>query len=137
MFSQVTIIGRLGKDPELRFTPTGQQVATFPVATDHQYTDHSGQLVKITTWFRVAAWGKMAENCSNYLKKGKLVMVQGELSPDAKTGAPRIWTGDDGMAHATYELNAWIVKFLSPSDHAAGQPVEPAEIQGDENEIPY
>jgi len=117
MFQQTIVIGRLGKDPEGRFTPAGQQVTTFPVATDRHYTDKAGKAVKITTWFRVQAWGKIGEACAAYLKKGKMVMVRGHLNSDPESGGPRIWTSDDGKAHAGYELTAETVKFLSPVDH--------------------
>lgn len=93
MFQQVIIIGRLGKDPDMRFTPTGQAVTSFSVATDRQYNDPAGNPVKETTWWRVQVWGKMAEAANSYLAKGKLVMAQGRMICDAKTGGPRIWKG--------------------------------------------
>jgi single-strand DNA-binding protein len=128
MFQQIILICRLGRDPEMRFTPTGQAVATFPVATDRQYNDAAGQVVKETTWFRVQVWGKMAEACNTYLAKGKLVMVQGRLVCDPKTGGPRTWQGKDDFMHTSFEVTASQVKFLSSkSDQAVEKSDEGAE----------
>ena len=121
MYQKIVIVGRLGRDPEMRFTPTGQAVTSFSVATDRQYNDQSGKPVKETVWFRVTAWGKLAETCNNFLQKGKMVLVEWRLSVDAKTGGPRIWTGQDGTPRASYEIVAGTVKFLSArSEGAAG-----------------
>lgn len=128
------IIGRLGKDPEMRFTPNGQAVTSFSVATDRQWTDEAGKLVKETVWFRVSAWGKLAEICNNYLQKGKMVMAEGRLQVDPKTGGPRIWAAQDGTARATLELVANTVKFLSPRD---GGTVEQEADAGSEEDIPF
>lgn len=113
MYQKMLIIGRLGKDPEMRYTPNGQAVTSFSVATDRQYTDQAGKLVKETVWFRVSAWAKLAETCNNFLQKGKLVMVEGRITVDPKTGAPRIWTGQDGTPRASLEMVANTVRFLS------------------------
>ena len=100
MYQKLVIIGRLGRDPEMRFTPTGQAVTSFSVATDRSYTDQAGKPVKETVWFKVSAWGKLAETCNTYLQKGKLVLVEGRLTAD-KSGGPRVWTGQDGTPRAT------------------------------------
>ena len=113
MFQKLIIVGRLGRDPEMRFTPTGQAVTSFSVATDRQYTDQAGKPVKETVWFKVTAWGKLAETCNTYLQKGKLALIEGRLTVDAKTGGPRTWTGQDGQVRASYEVTAQTVKFLS------------------------
>lgn len=120
MYQKLLIIGRLGKDPEMRFTPNGQAVTSFSVATDRQYSDQAGKLVKETVWFRVSAWGKLAETCNNFLQKGKMVMVEGRLTVDAKTGGPRIWTGQDGTPRASLEMVANTVKFLSAKTDGTG-----------------
>jgi single-strand DNA-binding protein len=65
-FQTIIIVGHLGRDPEMRYTPAGQAVTNFNLAANRQYTDSSGQVVKETTWFRVSAWGKTAENCNQY-----------------------------------------------------------------------
>lgn len=115
MYQKFIIIGRLGKDPDMRFTPAGQAVTSFSVATDRQWTEADGKQVKETLWFRVHAWGRLAESCNTYLQKGKLVMIEGRLTGDPKTGGPRIWKGQDDLAHASYEIKADTVKFLSPN----------------------
>lgn len=121
MYQKLVIVGRLGRDPEMRFTPTGQAVTSFSVATDRQYTDQSGKPVKETVWFRITAWGKLAETCNTYLQKGKLVLIEGRLTVDAKTGGPRTWVGQDGQTRASYEVTANTVKFLSQRSEGAGE----------------
>jgi len=112
MYHTIIIVGNLGKDPEMRYTPSGQAVTNFNVATSRQYTDSNGQTVKETIWFRISAWGKQAETCNQYLKKGSKVLVEGRLVPDQKTGGPRIWQGQNGPG-ASFEISANTVRFLS------------------------
>ncbi len=113
MYQHLTIVGRLGRDPEMRYSPNGQAVTSFSVATDRQYTDGNGQKVKETTWFHVSVWGKQAETTNQYLKKGSMVLVEGRLTCDPKTGGPRIYKRQDGTEGASFELNASTVRFLS------------------------
>ncbi len=112
-FHTILIVGRLGRDPEMRFTPSGTAVTTLNIATDRAYTGQDGKQVKETIWFRVSVWGKQAESANDYLTKGKLVLVEGRMTPD-KTGNPRIWTDKDGSARASFEVTAQTVRFLSP-----------------------
>lgn len=121
MYQKLVLVGRLGRDPEMRFTPTGQAVTSFSVATDRQYTDQSGKPVKETVWFRITAWGKLAETCNTYLQKGKLVLIEGRLTVDPKSGGPRTWVGQDGQTRASYEVTAQTVKFLSQRSEGAGE----------------
>ena len=93
MFQKIMIIGNLGRDPELRYTPQGSPVCNFDVATNKGKGDE-----QVTCWFRVTAWGSLAENCNQYLAKGRQVLVEGELRPDPETGGPRTWTRNDGTA---------------------------------------
>ncbi|NMC85177.1 MAG: single-stranded DNA-binding protein [Anaerolineaceae bacterium] len=139
MYQKIVIVGRLGRDPEMRFTPTGQAVTSFSVATDRQYNDQAGKPVKETVWFRVTAWGKLAETCNNFLQKGKMVLVEGRLSVDAKTGGPRIWTAQDGTPRASYEIVAATVKFLSArNEGAGGAPVAEDDMDSmPSEEIPF
>lgn len=124
MYQKLILIGRLGKDPEMRFTPNGQAVTSFSLATDRSYTDQAGKQVKETVWFRVSAWGKLGESCNNYLKLGKLAMVEGRLTVDEKTGGPRIWTAQDGTPRASLEMVANTVKFLSDKSEQAEESTE-------------
>jgi len=114
MFHTIIIVGNLGRDPEMRYTPSGQAVTNFSLATSRNYNDSSGQQVKETIWFRVATWGKLAETCNQYLKSGKKVLVEGRLVPDLNTGGPRIWNRQDGTPSASFEITAQTVRFLSP-----------------------
>lgn len=125
MYQKIVIVGRLGRDPEMRFTPSGQAVTSFNVATDNIRTVE-GKPVKETTWFRVSAWGKQAEACNNFLQKGKMVLVEGRLNVDQKTGGPRIWTAQDGTPRASFEISASTVRFLSGRTEggAGGAPSE-------------
>ena len=114
MYQTITIIGRLGKDPEMRYLPNGNPVTSFNVATDRTYNDAQGQRVSETTWFRVSVFGKTAESSNQYLSKGKMVLVEGRLRADPKSGGPTTYTRQDGTVGANFELIANQVKFLSP-----------------------
>ncbi len=138
MYQKLIIIGRLGKDPEMRFTPNGQAVTSFSVATDRQFSDQAGKLVKETIWFRVSAWGKLAETCNNFLQKGKMVMVEGRLTVDSKTGGPRIWTGQDGTPRSSLEVVANTVKFLSAKTDGTGPGGMEEDVDsGPSEDIPF
>lgn len=116
MWHQTILIGNVGKDPEARYTPSGQAVTSFSVACNRSYAATSGEQVKETTWYRVSTWGKLAEICHQYVKKGTLVLVTGRLTPDKATGGPHVFTKSDGTASASYELTADTVRFLSKKE---------------------
>lgn len=123
MFQTIILIGNLGKEPEMRYTPSGQPVVSFSVATNRSYKGAEGQPVKETTWFRVTAWGKQAETCNQYLHKGSKVLVEGRLTPDPDTGGPRIWESNGKMG-ASFEVTASTVRFLSGrEDNEEGEAV--------------
>ena len=94
--NRVIIVGRLGKDPEIRSTPSGTSVAKFTVATDERFTDRSGEKQERTEWHNIVAWGKLAEICGQYLRKGKLVFIEGSIRTDSwddkETGQKRYRT---------------------------------------------
>ncbi len=113
MYHTIIIVGNLGKDPEMRYTPSGQAVTSFSVASNRKYTSSNGEQVNETIWFRISAWGKQAEICNQYLKKGSKVLVEGRLTPDKNTGGPRIWQKQDGSSGASFEVTAGTVRFLS------------------------
>jgi single-strand DNA-binding protein len=137
MFHTLILIGNLGRDPEMRFTPSGQPVTSFSVATNRQYTNANGELVKETLWFRVTTWGKLAETCNQYLKKGSKVFIEGRLTADPRTGGPRIWNGQDGQPRASFEVTAQTVRFLSARGEEEATPEVPGvEALGDED-IPF
>lgn len=121
MFHTIIIVGNLGKDPEMKYTPSGQPVTNFSVASNRSYNDGNGQPVKETTWFRIVAWGKLAETCNQHLKSGSKVLVEGRLTPDPDTGSPRIWNRQDGSSGASYEVTASTVRFLSSRGENGGE----------------
>ena len=137
-FQTIIIVGRLGKDPEMRYTPNGQAVTSFSVATDRTWTDSAGVKQKETAWFRVSVWGKMAESTNTYLKKGSQVIVEGRLNVDPKSGGPRIFNRQDGTAGSSFEVTAQTVRFLSSKADTAGETAQAAgEAEGGEDEIPF
>lgn len=113
--NKVILIGRLGRDPEMKYTPAGQPVANFSLATDESYKGKDGQKVEKTEWHRIVAWGKQAEFVGNYLAKGRLVYIEGKLET-------RKWTDKDGAEKYTTEVKADRIQGLdaAPSQGQAG-----------------
>ncbi len=141
MYHTLIIVGNVGKDPEMRYTPSGQAVTSFSVATNRQYTASNGEQVKETIWFRVSAWGKQAEVCNQYLRKGAKVLIEGRLTPDKNTGGPRIWSKQDGTAGASFEVTASTVRFLSSRGEGESGPVAGGDMgmaeMPPEDDIPF
>ncbi len=135
-FSKVTVAGALAKDPEMRYTPSGQPVTSFSIPVSRRYETH-GEQVNETIWHRVTVWGNAAEACNKYLKKGSIVLVEGRLIPDRKTGGPRLYQRSDGSAGASFEMNALSIQFLwtGPKNEQAG--TEYASSEQTEEEIPF
>ena len=119
-FNKIIIVGNLGRDPELRYTPQGTAVCNFSVATNERRRDKAGEQQDITTWFRVNAWGRQAENVSKYLSKGRRVYVEGRLHVEE-------WTDRDGKQRYTLEVNASDVQFLDSAADVEGIPVRQSE----------
>jgi single-strand DNA-binding protein len=119
-FHTIILVGNLGRDPEMRYTPSGQAVTNLSIAVDESYTNNNGERIKKTAWFRVATWGKQAENCNQYLKKGRKVLVEGRLVADEK-GNPRTFMRQDGTPGAAFEVNASTVRFLSSRGEEEGE----------------
>jgi len=143
-YHTVILVGNLGRDPEMRYTPAGQAVTNFSIAVNDDYTNNTGERVKRTIWVRVSAWGKQAENCNQYLKKGSKALVEGRLTADAATGGPRIWTKQDGTNGTSFEVSAQTVRFLSsrsetaePGVGGAPEADEAMAPAGDEGDIPF
>ena len=113
MYQTIIIAGNLGRDPEMRYTPSGQAVTNFNVAVNDNYTNSQGERIERTIWFRVSTWGKQAETCNQYLKKGRKVLVEGRMVADASTGGPRVYERSDGTHGASFEISASTVRFLS------------------------
>jgi single-strand DNA-binding protein len=128
MYQRTVVVGHLGRDPEMRYLPSGTPVTNFSIATSRRWTDAEGQQQEKTTWFRVAVFGKQAESCNQYLSKGRLVLVEGEVEANA-------WTDRNGECRASLELRAFRVRFLGGRGERVESPVE-APPEGEE-EIPF
>ena len=141
MFHTIIIVGNVGKEPEMRYTPSGQAVTSFSLASNRSYTGQNGQQVKETAWFKVSVWAKQAETVSQYVHKGSKVLVEGRLTVDPATGGPRIWNRQDGTPGTSFEVTASTVRFLSSKGEGAGGPgEEPVDVPGDagnEGDIPF
>jgi single-strand DNA-binding protein len=112
--NKVIILGRLGTDPELKYTPSGAAVCNFSLATSESWADKSGQKQEKTEWHRIVVWGKLAELCNQYLAKGRQAFVEGSLQT-------RSWEGQDGQKRYTTEINARNIQFLGGASAGAGQ----------------
>jgi single-strand DNA-binding protein len=111
--NKVILVGRLGQNPEVRYTPAGAAVANFSIATSESWMDKSGQKQEKTEWHRIVVWGKTAENCNQYLSKGRQIYVEGRLPT-------RQWQDKDGQTKYTTEIQAQTVQFLGGNAPGAG-----------------
>lgn len=109
--NKVMLIGRLGKDVELKYTQSGSPIANISLATDESYINQNGNKVQKTEWHRVIAYGKQAENCANFLQKGSMVFIEGSL-------ATRKWTNQQGHDQYITEIKAQRVIFLESKGKA-------------------
>jgi single-strand DNA-binding protein len=120
--NKILVIGNLGRDPEMRYTPSGQAVTNFTVATNRRYTAADGETKEETEWFRVSAWGRLAETCNQYLAKGRKVYVEGRLRS-------RSYETRDGQTRFENEIVANDVRFIGTP---AGRGDEfPQEVEQD------
>jgi single-strand DNA-binding protein len=156
MFHRVTIIGRVGQEPQMRYTPDGIPVTNFSVATTTTISkerqpecpagwkeSYNGKNWELTTWWRVTCWRGLAETVNQYLTKGRQVFVEGELTGETRDGQqwPRVYTANDGTVRASnYEITARTVKFLGGREEggAAGAPMgEPPPEGFEEDALPF
>lgn len=135
--NKAILIGRLGADPEKRYTPSGMPVVTFRLATSSPRLNRDGQREERTEWHRIVAWGKLAEICDQYLSKGRLVYIEGRIQT-------REWEDRDGNRRWTTEIVASTMQMLSPAGADAGRiPEEPLTQEEaeppleSEDEIPF
>jgi single-strand DNA-binding protein len=117
--NKVMIIGNLGSEPEMRFTPNGNPVTSFRVATNRVYNTSEGERREETEWFTVITWGRLAEQCNQFLGKGRLVYAEGRLRT-------RTWEGQDGQKHYRTEVIANRVTFL---DRQAAAPLPEERVE--------
>lgn len=108
--NKVILVGRLGQDPELKYTPSGKAVCNMSLATSEEWNDDSGKKNERTEWHRIVVWGKLAELCDQYLKKGRQAFIEGSLQT-------RSWDDKNGVKKYTTEINARGVQFLDSNDH--------------------
>jgi len=125
--NKVMIIGHLGRDPEMRYTPSGRPVTTFNVATSRTWNSSDGERHTETEWFNVVAWGNLAEICKQYLSKGQRIYVEGRLQT-------RQWEDSDGNKHSSTEIVASEMIMLSDR-HSQNHPQE--DVNDGEDEFPF
>lgn len=135
MVNKVILIGRLGADPEIRYTPSGAEVATFRMATSETWTNKSGEKEERTEWHRIVAWRGLAKICGEFLSKGKLVYIEGRLRT-------RSWEDRDGNKRTTTEIEATEMKMLGGVGEASRKPKEPEAESAppaakEEEDIPF
>ena len=130
MYQQITLIGNLGNDPELRYTPSGVPVASFNLAVSRQWNSQDGQKQDKTTWFRISVWNKQAEVVAQHLAKGRQVMVVGEVEE------ARIYTDKQGNPRANLEVTAKTVRFLGQRGAGGGDPTDSVNVP-DAEAIPF
>ncbi len=131
--NKVMLIGNLGRDPEMRYTPSGRPVTTFSVATNRSWKSSDGERRSETEWFNIVAWGNLAEICNQYLKKGHQVYIEGRLQS-------RSWEDDDKKKHQTTEVVAKEMVMLGDKrKEESGENSAESEIdsEGDEEEFPF
>jgi len=125
--NRMIIIGNLGSEPEMRFTPNGRPVTSFSVATNWRYTTAEGERKEETEWFTVVTWGRLAEQCNQFLAKGRLVYIEGRLRMHT-------WEGQDGQRRYRNEIVADRVSFLD-RQAVAPLPEEKVEEKVEESEV--
>jgi single-strand DNA-binding protein len=138
-FNKIILVGNLGRDPELRYTPQGTPVCSFTMATNERRKDRTGEMQDQTTWFRVTLWGPRAETASQYLTKGRPVYIEGRLRVEE-------WTDRDGKPRYTLEVNATDMQFIGgqrpeegPAPIEKAPASEPVTEQTDfpDNDVPF
>lgn len=129
--NKAIVVGRLGKDPEVRFTGGGQSVCNFTVATSEDWKDRDGKKQERTEWHRIVVWGKLAELCGEHLKKGRQCYVEGRIQT-------REWTDKEGKRNFTTEIVANVVTFLGGRGASSPGPesVEEGQPTG-QDDIPF
>jgi len=135
---KLILTGNLGADPEMRYVPSGKAVTNFSVACNRRWTNADGEAQEQTVWYRVSAWGRLAEVCNEYLRKGRQVLIEARLKPDPDTGGPRVFERKDGSFGASYEITASKVEFLGNRGDTGAAPSEAeAPATPEEGEIPF
>ena len=140
-FNKITIVGNLGRDPELRYTPQGTAVCSFSVATSEKRKDKSGEMQDVTTWFKITLWNKQAETASKWLTKGKPIYIEGRLRTEE-------WTDKDGKTRTSLEVFGTDMQFIgskndgnnmssSSSSDMDNEPIASGSSTANDDEIPF
>jgi len=155
MFQRVTLIGHVGQDPQMRYTPDGTPVVSFSLATKTTVSktrnpecptgwkeSFNGKAWEVTTWWRVTCWRQLAETVNQYVNKGMQLFVEGEMAGVAENGSlnPRVWQGKDGASRASFEITARTLKFVGSRGEGAPAPAigeAPPEGYEDEGDLPF
>jgi len=125
-FNQATLVGHLTADPELKYTPSGAAICKFGLAVNSPYTDKQGNKREDTMFIDIDVWEKQAENCANYLSKGKAVLVSGQLKLN-------VWEDADGKKNRKHYIRAMVVQFLS----AKGDNEDSGGSDKEDNSVPF
>ncbi len=137
--NKAILVGRLGKDPELKYTPSGQAVASFSLATGEKWKDKDGNMQERTEWHNIIVWGRMAENAKEYLAKGRQVYIEGRIQT-------RSWDDKDGNKKYMTEIVVQNLQYLgSRSDQSSASPggpppeaaPQPADLAGEDDDLPF
>jgi single-strand DNA-binding protein len=128
--NKVILVGYLGRDPETRFTSSGQAVANFSLATDESYKDRAGERQKRTEWHRIVVWGKQAEIAQKYLHKGSLVFVEGRIQT-------RQWDDRQGQKRTSFDIVCNNFRMLGGRGEAGGRAAPAAEPDADQSAPPH
>lgn len=148
MYQKLILLGNVGNDPEMRYFQDGTAVTSFSLAVNRSWNDGQGNKQEDTTWFRISVFGRRAEVANQYITKGSKVLVEGRLKPDPNTGAPRLWTRQDGTVAASFEVTADNFSFVSSkSDNNGGgnnasadgarEAVGVTAVPVDEDDVPF
>ena len=125
-FNKIILVGNLGRDPELRYTPQGTPVCNFTLATNEKRKDRSGEVQDLTTWFRITLWGRQAEAASQYLSKGRPIYIEGRLRVEE-------WTDRDGRMRYTLEVHATDMQFIgAKTEDSSSKGLRPDNNQAEE-----
>ena len=130
--NKMLVIGNVGTDPEMRYTPNGNPVTSFRLATNYRYTTSGGEQREETEWFTITAWNKLAEQCNQYVTKGMRIYAEGRLKSDT-------WTGNDGQVRFRNEIVANQVRFLDRARPGTpeGEADADASTAGDAEDLPW
>lgn len=131
----IFILGNLTRDPDMKYTPNGDAICNFGVASNERWTDSNGETQERVTWWRISAWRKLGETCNQFLKKGRLVLIEGTMK--SKDGNPVVWTDREGNPRASFEVTALGVKFLDKGNGNGNGGSTATATVADDDEIPF